>query len=112
MPGNIGRQTVTLLEAPLTAGDYNSQVRDWPNAVPIPVSGCTVDYTSARENKQAANQTITTAQLDLPPSAPQVTAYHRVQWDGRTWEVDGVPRAVEASGPLSGQTVNLLEVTG
>lgn len=112
MPGNIGRQTVTLLEAALVSGDYNTQVRDWEHPTPTPVYGCTVDYTAARENKQAANQTVTTAQLDLPPNAPRVTAQHRVLWDGRTWEVDGVPRTVEASGPLSGQTVTLLEVSG
>ena len=112
MPGNIGRQTVTLLQAPLVSGDYNTQTRDWNNATSTQVPGCTVDYTGARENKQAAHQTLTTAQLDLPPSAPRVTAFHRVLWDGRTWEVDGVPRTVEASGPLSGQTVALLEVTG
>lgn len=112
MSGHIGRQTVTLLEAPLVTGDYNSQVRDWQHPTPTVITGCTVDYLSGVEPKQAADQTTTRAQLFLPPRAPKVTAFHRVQWDGRTWDVDGVPTYAEASGPLSGQTVTLLEVAG
>lgn len=112
MGGHIGRQSVTLLTAPLVDGDYNSRVRDWEHPERTPIYNCTVDYLSAVESKQAGDQTITRAALFLPPRAPQVTALHRVEWDGRTWEVDGVPAHAEASGPLSGQTVTLLEVQG
>jgi hypothetical protein len=112
MIGNIGRQTITLLEAPLVDGDYNTQVRDWEHPVPTVITGCTVDYMFAARNKQAGDQTITRAQLFLPPRAPQVLPQHRVQWDGRTWDVDGVPADVEQSGPLDGQSVTLLEVKG
>ncbi|CAK7288682.1 hypothetical protein [Streptomyces misionensis] len=112
MIGNIGRQTITLLDAPLIDGDYNTQVRDWDHATQTPVSGCTADYMFASRNKQAGDQTITRAQLYLPRSAPKVLPQHRVQWDGRTWDIDGVPAVVEASGPLDGQSVTLLEVKG
>lgn len=112
MPGHIGVQTVTLLQAPLVNGDYSTQVRDWAHATSTPVGGCTVDYLSAAQSKQAGDQTITRAALFLPARAPQVTEHHRVQWDGRTWQVDGVPFTAEASGPLSGQQVTLLEVKG
>ena len=112
MPGHIGRQSVTVLAAPLITGDYNTQVRDWTQATSTLVTGCTVDYTSSRETREAADQTITRAQAFLPPRAPAVTADMRVQWDGRTWEVDGTPARAEAAGPLSGQVVDLVEVTG
>lgn len=112
MPGPIGRQSVTVLEAPLVDGDYGSRVRDWEHPTPTVVAGCTVDYTSATESRQAQDQTTTRAQLFLPPRAKTVTAVMRVQWDGRTWEVDGVPANPEQAGPLSGQVVALLEVKG
>ena len=112
MPYNIGRQTVTVLDAPLVAGAYNKQVRDWEHAVPSPVSGCTVDITGSSETKNASDQTVTTARLDLPAGAPAVTEWMRVSWRGRTWEVDGVPAVPEQAGALSGQVVNLKEVAG
>ena len=112
MIGHIGRQTVTLLDAPLVSGDYNTSVRDWDHPVSTVVTGCTVDYMFASRTKQAGDQTITRAQLYLPRTAPKVLPQHRVQWDGRTWDIDGVPASVEESGPLDGQSVTLLEVKG
>ncbi|MFJ3141721.1 hypothetical protein ACIPJM_04620 [Streptomyces halstedii] len=112
MPAHIGRQTVVLLDAPLVTGDYNTRVRDWSQATETPVYGCTVDYTSAAEARDAKDQTVTTAELLMPRRAPKVSEWQRVQWDGRTWDVDGVPEDVQQAGPLSGQTVRLLEVAG
>ncbi|MEV4041426.1 hypothetical protein [Streptomyces sp. NPDC049744] len=113
MPYNIGRQTVTVLDAPLIDGSYNTKVRDWEHADPTPVSGCTVDITGTSETKNASDQTVTTARLDLPAGAPvAVTEWMRVSWQGRTWEVDGVPSDPQATGPLAGQVVNLREVAG
>ena len=112
MPGPIARQTVTVLQAPLVAGDYNTQVRDWDHPASTAVTGCTVDYTGATETRQAGDQTTTRAQLLMPPRAMQITEAMRVQWDGRTWDVDGVPARAEGAGPLSGQVVSLLEVKG
>ncbi|MFJ6729373.1 head-tail adaptor protein [Streptomyces sp. NPDC091281] len=112
MPGHIGRQTVIVLDAPLVTGGYNKQVRDWPSAVETVVRRCTVDVSGSTETKTAGDQTVTAARLFLPPRAPQVTEWMRVRWQGRTWEVDGVPSTPEAAGPLSGQVVDLKEVAG
>lgn len=112
MPGNIGSQFLAVLAAPLITGAYNTPVRDWTQATTTVIAGCTIDYTSASETREASDQTVTRAQAFLPPRAPQVTADMRVQWDGRTWEVDGVPARAEAAGPLGGQTLTLLEVAG
>ncbi|MFG2970790.1 hypothetical protein ACGFZS_46730 [Streptomyces sp. NPDC048288] len=112
MPGPIGRQTVTVLEAALVAGDYNTTVRDWDHPTSTPVPGCTIDYTSNSRSRQAGDQTTTRAVLLMPRRAIEITTSMRVQWDGRTWEVDGAPAHAEGAGPLSGQAVNLLEVKG
>jgi hypothetical protein len=112
MPAHIGRQTVTLLQAPLVMGDYNAQTRDWEHATETPVARCTVDFTGTTESKAASDQTVSRARLFLPARAPEVTEWDRVQWSGRTWEVDGVPNPAEATGPLAGQIVDLLEVAG
>ncbi len=112
MPGHIGRQTVTLLDAPLVDGPYNKQVRDWEHATPTEVRRVTVDYAGSSETKNAADQTVTTARLFMPPRAPRVTEWMCVAWQGRTWEVDGVPSEAEGAGPLSGQVVDLKEVAG
>ncbi|MGW0920087.1 hypothetical protein ACWD3J_13855 [Streptomyces sp. NPDC002755] len=112
MPGHIGKQTVTLLDAPLVTGSYNKRVRDWPNAAPTEVRRVTVDYTGSSETKNAGDQTVTTARLFMPPRAPRVTEWMRVRWQGRDWEVDGVPAEPEQAGPLSGQVVDLKEVAG
>ncbi|MFD3520414.1 hypothetical protein [Streptomyces sp. NPDC058653] len=112
MPGLIGRQTVTLLDAPLVVGDYNAEVRDWEHATETPVYGCTIDYTGASESTEARDRTVTTAELFMPRRASRVSEWQRVVWDGRTWEVDGVPADSQVAGPLSGQVVKLLEVAG
>lgn len=112
MPGPIGRQSVTILQAPLVDGDYKTTVRDWEHATPTAIAGCTVDYTSNSRTRQAGDQTTTRAQLLMPRRAMTVTTGMRVQWDGRTWDVDGVPAHAEGAGPLSGQVVALLEVKG
>jgi len=112
MPGHIGRQTVTVLDAPLVVGDYNTQARDWTSPHRTPVGGCTVDYTTASRTRKAGDQTVTRAQLLLPPRAMTVTEAMRVEWDGRTWDVAAVPARAEAAGPLSGQVVDLVEVKG
>ena len=112
MPGPIGRQSVTVLQAPVVDGDYGTTVRDWDHPTRTPLSGCTVDYTVASRTRQAGDQTTTRAQLFLPPRAMAVTTGMRVEWDGRTWDVDGVPAHGEAAGSLSGQVVSLLEVKG
>ncbi len=112
MPGHIGCQTVVLLDAPLVEGDFNTQVRDWAHATRTPVYGCTVDYSSSSESREARDQTVTAAYLYMPRRAPRVSEWSRVEWDGRTWDVDGVPKDVQEAGPLSGQTVRLLEVAG
>ncbi|MGW2724804.1 hypothetical protein [Streptomyces sp. NPDC001492] len=112
MPGPIGRQSVTILEAALVDGDYNTQVRDWDHPTRTAISGCTIDYTSNSRTRQAGDQTTTRALLLMPPRAMTITTGMRVQWDGRTWEIDGAPAHAEGAGPLSGQVVNLLEVKG
>lgn len=112
MPGPIGRQTVTVLEAALVDGDYNTQVRDWDHPQRTRVAGCTVDYTANTRTRQAGDQTTTRAQLFMPPTGVYITTGMRVEWDGRTWDIDGVPVNPEGAGPLSGQVVNLLEVKG
>ena len=112
MPGPIGRQSVIILQAAVVDGDYNTQVRDWEHATPTPVSGCTVDYTSNSRTRQAGDQTTTRALLLMPPRAMTVTSGMRVAWDGRTWDIDGVPAHAEGAGRLSGQSVSLLEVKG
>lgn len=112
MPGPIGRQTVTILEAPLVDGDYQTKVRDWDHPVPTVVPGVTVDYTSNSRVRQAGDQTTTRALLLMPPRAKRITEVMRVLWDGRTWDVDGVPAHAAGAGPLSGQVINLLEVKG
>ncbi|MFJ6566641.1 head-tail adaptor protein [Streptomyces sp. NPDC091292] len=112
MPYNIGRQTVTILDAPLIEGGYNTQVRDWDSAVETEVRRATVDYTGSTETENASDQTTTIARLFMPPRAPQVTEWMRVRWQGRDWDVDGVPAVPEASGPVSGQVVDLKEVAG
>lgn len=70
MPGNIGRQSVVLLDAPLVTGDYNTEVRDWAHATETVVYGCTIDYAAATESKVAKDQTVTTAELFMPRRAP------------------------------------------
>ncbi|MGW4822522.1 hypothetical protein ACWEP4_26900 [Streptomyces sp. NPDC004227] len=112
MPGHIDRQTVILLDAPLVAGAYNAQTRDWEHAAETEVRRVTVDYTGGTETRNAGDQTVTLARLFMPARAPRVTEWMRVRWQDRTWEVDGVPAQPELAGPLSGQVVDLKEVAG
>ena len=112
MSNPIGRQTITILDAPLVTGPYNEQTRDWDNATQTVVGRVTCDYTGSTEVQNAGDQTTTTARLFLPPRAPRINEWMRVVWQGRTWEVHGVPADPEQAGLLSGQVVDLREVAG
>lgn len=82
---------ITIVRAPLVTGYGNSLVWDWANAsrttVPAGLQpGPSTEQTGARDE-------VTTFYTAFVPAGTDVRVTDRVEWDDRTWEVDGEPRA-------------------
>ncbi|WP_242882589.1 hypothetical protein [Actinomadura litoris] len=82
----LGRDTITVLTSPGTDphGDPTGPEQR------TPVAGCQVQPAGSTETLDGRDTVTTRARVFAPASA-QVTATSRVEWDGRSWDVDGEP---------------------
>lgn len=78
---------VVRQRAPLIAGPYGNQQRDWPNATSVTYTA-ELQPVSSTEDIVNQQQTVTRWRLFLGPDA-DLQATDRVVWDGDTYEVDG-----------------------
>jgi Phage head-tail joining protein len=83
----IYHQEVSILRAPLVAGDYGNQDRDWQNAAST-TSPAEIQPIKAGEAVVNEQRTITRWRVFLPASSNLVST-DRVSWAGATYEVDG-----------------------
>lgn len=81
------RDSVVRRRAPLIAGGYGTQVRDWPNATSVTYPA-EVQPVSSTEDVVDQQRTITRWRLWLAPT-DDLAATDRIEWDGGTYEVDG-----------------------
>lgn len=103
---SLGPHTVTVLRAPLVAGDYgNRTTPDWENPVATEVPGCSVQPAPASEFTVDRDTFLTRWVAYLPASA-DVRATDRIAWAGDTYDVDGDVLRWEF-GALSHQVINL-----
>jgi hypothetical protein len=87
------RTVITVLTAPLVEGYGGQMTRDWDHATarttvahaqPYAFRGSATELTDRRETL------VIPYALDLPAGDP-IEATDRVEFDGRTWEVEGEP---------------------
>ena len=101
--------TVTRLRAPLIAGPYGNEERDWDNAPPGVVYPAEVQPVSSTEDVVNIQQTQTRWRLFLGPDA-DLEATDRIVWDGDTYEVDGEVERWKRRGTLHHHQAVLLLV--
>ncbi|MFE9099850.1 DUF6093 family protein [Actinomadura geliboluensis] len=82
---------IVIVRAPLLTGYGNSLVYDWANATRTTVAaglqpGNSIEQTGARDK-------VTTFYTVFVAAGTDVKVTDRVEWGGRTWEVDGEPKA-------------------
>jgi hypothetical protein len=101
--------TVTRVRAPLTAGPYGGQQRDWSNtsSVAYPAE---VQPVSSTEAVVDADRTVTRWRVVVGPGAA-VAATDRIVWDGGTYEVDGDVERWKHRGVLHHLEAVLMRVT-
>ena len=107
------QDAVTVLRAP-TVTRNGRTTRDWANAQPHTVSGCSLQPSTTDTGFDGAqrNASDSSAVLLCPPGA-DVAEGDRVSDGTRTWEVDGVPFAVNSpTGRVSHVRVRLREWRG
>lgn len=85
---NLGKHTVTVERAAFIADAFNNQTRDWPNAVPHTVTGCSVQPLTGPEVIVGRDTIVSRWQIFAPPGA-DLLATDRVVYAGDTYDVDG-----------------------
>lgn len=105
-------QTVTVLTAASKQDRYGNTVVDWANATSRTVK-VWVAQTGSTEELLGRDSTTTVAVVFFPAGDP-ITAADRVQVDGVTYEVNGVPDAANngRSGAVHHIQVRLKDVEG
>lgn len=84
-------ETLTVRRAPVVLNGYGDYTRDWSEAVAFwDVSGAAVWETSAAENTDSRNATVSTIGFAVPPGT-DVHAYDRIVWRGAEYDVIGEP---------------------
>lgn len=80
---------LTVLRAPYI-DQRGSRVRDWDNAVPHVVAGCSVQPNSSSSDEGLTREDQVTASLVayMPPGA-DIQSGDRVEYNGKTYDVDG-----------------------
>ncbi|MCQ0012707.1 hypothetical protein [Actinomadura madurae] len=81
---------IVIVRAPLVTGYGNSLIYDWANADRTTVAAA-LEPGNASERTGARDHT-TTFYTAFVPAGTDVLVTDRVEWDGRTWEIDGEPR--------------------
>lgn len=82
---------VTIVRAPLVTGYGNNLLYDWDNAARTTVTAGLVPGNSTE--RTGARDHVTTFYTCYLPPGTDIRVTDRVEWDSRTWEVDGEPRA-------------------
>lgn len=81
--------TVTIVQAATTTDRYGNTSQDWGTAVRT-ASPAWVQSRSTSEENGNRRAVLEDLMAFLPPTT-KVTAHDRMEWDGRTYEVDGEP---------------------
>lgn len=91
--------TVTVVRAPLVAGRYGGQSRDWTNATRTAYPGVCVQPVSSTEDVR--DRELLIGKYTLFTSRGQdidLLATDRIEWNGITLQVDGDPNRWPAPG--------------
>lgn len=81
---------VVIVNPRLGADRYGNEVKDWFAATRTP-SRAWVAQRTASETRDGREALDTSWTIVLPPDT-DISGLSRVEWDGRTFEVDGAPR--------------------
>lgn len=92
-----GRDTITVVRAPITTDAHNNDRRDWAAATETVVEGCEVQPQGSQENLVNQDQVLIAYKV-FAPAGTDVKATDRVKYDGETFEVFGHPGAWKTRG--------------
>lgn len=91
--------TVTVVRAPLAAGRYGGQTRDWSSATRTPYTGVSVQPAGSTEDVRDREELVNRFQLFTSRGQDiDLLATDRVEWGGLTLQVDGDPNRWPAPG--------------
>lgn len=108
----LGVDTITVLRAPIIADDHGNDKRDWAHASSTIIDGCDAQPQGSQETLVNEDQTLI-AYLVLAPPGSDVRSTDRVELNGRTFEVYGVPGVwTSRSGRLDYVEIRLTDWRG
>ena len=107
-----GWDSVTVLRATLV-DSRGTKKRDWSNPTQATVKGCNFQYVSSVQNRDGRLLAVAEEIRLFAPFNADIQAGDRIQYDGNTYEVDGLPMARRSpSGHLNHLEIKLREWVG
>lgn len=95
----FAQQRVTLINAALVedvdGSNYGNERLDWDNAEQVDAPGCVIAPLPVGEQVDPGRDAIVTRWQFIGPPGTPITALSRVEYGGRTYEVDGDPQVFE-----------------
>lgn len=84
------KMTVTVWRAPVI-NVRGTKERDWRNARPHEVPGCWVDSPTTATDRTDPRESVSVHRLLYAPSESDILAGDRIEFDGKTYAIDGAP---------------------
>lgn len=84
------RETVTVIRAALK-DSRGTKVLDWQNATRTPLDGCSVQPGDTSRDFDGRTVQVSEDWTLYAPPGSDVKAGDRIEWEGTTFEIDGVP---------------------
>lgn len=110
--GALGRDTITILRAPLERDGHGNDKRNWSAAAETPVTGCDAQPVGSQETLVNEDQVLLSYKV-YAPAGTDVVATDRVSYGGTTYDVFGEPeRWRSRSGRLDYVLVTLVNWRG
>lgn len=86
----FARHTIKVVRPGKTTDRYGNEIPDWSTATRTTVLGCSVQPTFGEEDTMHRDA-VQSEYTIYAPAGTDVTAYDRIEWQGKDYEVVGRP---------------------
>ena len=102
---------ITVYRAPYKE-ERGTKIRDWKNATPHTVTGCSVQMRETSTSYDAREAVTVRAVVYMPPNA-DIEAHDKVVFDGIAYSIDGAPFLLKSpAGRVSHKKMSLIDWRG
>ena len=109
---SFANQTITVVRAKTTITSRGSEGPDWTNTEKTTVTGCSIQPASASLSQDGRILGIADGWTAYVPEGTDVKAGDRIEFEGETYAINGVPRKWTGPSKTSHIQLNLVRWEG